>query len=124
MEYSKEKVLKLISPVIEATGSMYVNGFSKAMEDAGVGPVKQITVMLLFIKNISSIDPSKFSSELREQMEKEEAKGEASNDNSPTKLDHSWDDVPNGITKDIKDTKESPLDPSWDSVPDGVTRRD
>lgn len=124
MGFDKEKVLKLISPIIETTSSMYVNTFSKAMEDAGVDPVKQAMVMLLWIKNISSIDPAKFASELREQMEKEEAKGEATNDNSPTKLDHSWDDVPNGITKDIKDTKESPLDPSWESVPDGVTRRD
>lgn len=36
-----------------------------------------------------------------------------------TKLDPSWDDVPNGITNDIKDTKESPLNPSCDDVPDG-----
>lgn len=33
------------------------------------------------------------------------------------KLDPSWDDVPNGITKD---TKQSTLDPSWDDVPDGL----
>jgi hypothetical protein len=86
MEFDKEKVLKLINPIIETTSSMYVNAFSKAMEDAGVDPVKQITVMLLWIKNISSIDPSKFASELREQMEKEEAKGEVSNDDPPAKL--------------------------------------
>jgi len=39
------------------------------------------------------------------------------------KLDPSWDDVPNGITYDIKDTNESPLDPSWDDVPDGREKK-
>ena len=99
MGFDKEKVLKLISPIIETTSSMYVNAFSKAMEDAGVDPVKQAMVMLLWIKNISSIDPAKFASELREQMEKEEAKGEVSNDDPPTKLYPTRDDVPSNITR-------------------------
>lgn len=70
MEYSKEKVLELIEPVINGMGSMYVNAFSKAMGDAVVDPVKQVMVLALFIKNVSSIDPNKFASEIKEKMDK------------------------------------------------------